>query len=350
MIRLHHLLVSLTCLLATTALPLSAAVYSNTLGVIRLELTGGGNFNLVSSPFIPAALITSSVVSINGNEVELGAAVASIELGATHYLDVLEGDGVGMMSNITGQIGATVTLVDDLSSYLASGHLIAIRPIPTLDSIFGADNRFGFAENTDGLGAGADEIWILNPNTGVTQRYFFANIPSLSIKGWYSTAGTPSGGTQIYPESGVAIRVRGPDVVVTFVGEVKSVPGVSAVFQNYNLLSIYNPLSGVPAVENDRLLTLGNSGLFTGDPLTGVKPSLNGLPDDADLVVTLNPSTGVTKQYYYVNLPGFEGWYEKDIFPPVLSNDLAMESGTAFYLLRRDNHPFNWSQPVNHLP
>jgi hypothetical protein len=334
---------SLLAACAALALQSSFGVVTPPVGAISQTLKGGGKFNLISRPFVNSAEFQGQVVSVSGTGVEISDASG---LSGLLYLEVGSGTLDGAMTNIVSISSNTLTTGDDLSADLAIGDTIIVRKLETIDSYFGVDNSFGLKSSPTGDLAvdQPDILYILDPETQQTTRHFYSSYTG--FEGWYNAVSfSPSGDTVLYPESGVAVFVEGADVDIVHFGTVKQGEFDVAVYTGFNLMSVLNPISDVSTVES-RSLTLGNSGLFTGDSSTGVTPSPDGDPSVADQIYVLNPDTQVTKRYFYVTLSGYEGWYDVVSFAP--ADSVRLDAASAFYLKRSSGGPFNWSQPLNH--
>lgn len=334
---------SLLAACAAGALNSSFAVVTPPVGAISQTLKGGGKFNLISRPFVNSAEFQGQVVSVSGTDVEISDASG---LSGLLYLEVGSGTLEGAMTNIVSISSNTLTTGDDLSADLSIGDTVVVRKLETIDSFFGSDNSYGLKTSATGDLA-ADEpdiLYVLDPETQQTTRHFYSSFPG--FEGWYNAVSfAASGDTVLYPESGVAVLVEGPDVDVIHYGAVKSGAFDVAVFSGFNLMSVLNPISS-DSTDESRSLTLGNSGLYTGNSSTGVTPSPDGDPSVADQIYILNPDTQVTRRYFYVTFPGSEGWYDAVSF--AAADSVRLDAGSAFYLKRSSGGAFNWSQPLNH--
>lgn len=322
-----------------------AATYSDPMGVIKVELTGNRTFNFFSNPFLPQAVFQSQVASVSGHNVTLVEAPSS-DYAGSHFLEISSGSGEGSMSDISSVAGAVVATVDDLSSLLTDGDTIKIRQIPTIESVFGADNKFGFKAATESEFTQIDRIFIQNPVNQTTRQVFFSEVAG--FYGWKDAVTYSDSGSQmLYPESGIYAYIVGPDVEVTFVGEVTPSEPKVAIFPGTNFVSVFNPLSQVDGIDSTRLITLGTAGLYTGNPETGIIP-WDGV-NKHDIVLLPNPSAPGTllSFFYYAET---DTWYNSVIYTE--SNDQVLESGTSVIILRFQTGAteFAWAQPNLHLP
>lgn len=322
-------------------LTVSHGATTDPVGAMATTLLGGGKFNLLSKPFVRSAAFQGPVVSINGTNVELGDTSA---LSGDYYLEVASGSLSGVMSKVVSYGSNVVTLADDLTPDLAAGNTVILRETTTVNDLFGADNTFGFKSSPNGdLDVDQpDLIYVLNPETGIVRTLFYSTFTG--FVGWYDTFDfSEAGDTILYPDHGIAVLVKGPDVEVTLSGTVKSGDFVSSVFEGFNIMSLMNPVSISGSAD---AVTLGNSGLYTGDDSTGVVASPDGSLDSADLVYVLDESTGIISRYFYSTFPGNVGWYDVFDFQP--ADDVLLESGDAFYIFRSPgNGDFSWASAFN---
>jgi len=325
------------------------------------ELSGGDKFNLVSMSFVNPSVYIGEIVSIEGNftltngdgeigsRIGLGSSIpeCSSSNGICYNLEVLDGPLAGIFISISNVDGNMIEVVDDLSTQVVSGDRVAVRELPTIGSVFGADNKFGFKVSENGDPSIADEIYVTDPQSQVVQRYFYSTFPG--YVGWLNSSDfSQSEDVILYPDSGILIRVRGPSVSVTFAGDVRLTPIKHAVYQGFNVMPVMNPLGENQNVPKENLLTLGNSNLYdSSNPQFSVTPSANGNPEEADLIYVVESETGFVDRYFYSTFPGYEGWLKESDFSQ--SDDVVLNSSTSFYIRRRSSDAIEWKQPVNHI-
>ena len=335
------LLVVIALACSFSGLTVTHGATTDPVGAMATSLLGGGKFNLLSKPFVRSAIFQGPVISINGTDIELADTSA---LTADYYLEVASGSLSGVMTKVVSYGSNIVTVADNLTPELVAGDTVILRETTTVNDLFGADNAFGFKSSPNGdLDVDRpDLIYVLNPETGIVKTLFFSTFPD--FVGWYDVFDfTEAGDTLLYPDHGLAILVRGPDVEVTLSGTVKKGDFTASVFEGFNIMSLMNPVS---SADSDNAVTLGNSGLYTGDGSTGVVASPDGSLDSADLVYVLDESTGVISRYFYSTFPGNVGWY--NVFDFQSADDVLLKSGDAFYILRSPgNGGFSWVSTFN---
>jgi hypothetical protein len=331
----------LGCIGMIPALSHGASAVSSIVGVTKSTLKGGGKYNLVSVPFVPAVLASGTVSVVSGTSVTLSSADLSA-VSSADYVEVTSGSGIGQMADIVSVSGSTIVLAEPLG--ISVGNTVAIRAIPTIASVFGSANTFGLMGSSDGNPENGDQILVLNPATQETDTYFYSTVSG--NVGWYdATNFTAADGVLLYPERGMIVRVNGPDVSVYFSGDVKTTPTQAAVFRGFNIMSVMNPLQVTDAT---RLITLSSANLYTGSQGTGVTAAAAGDVENADWLYTLNVDTQEADSFFYSTMVGNIGWYDTTNFGA--ANALTLSGGSAFYLYHRGLAAFSWTQPVNHMP
>jgi hypothetical protein len=211
--------------------------------------------------------------------------------------------------------------------------------------MFGAGNSYGL-RGSDGDPALADQIMVLDPLTQATSSYYFSTFDGENC--WLNSVTFESAGdVLLYPERGLIVKVVGPDVNVYYAGQVQTRPVAASVFGGFNVMAVIDPLKNV---DSARLLSLANSGLFTGSSSTGVKASAQGLSVDADMVYVLDTASQVVSTSFYSTFPGDDNWLDTNTFD-VVSN-VTVSAGRGFYIYRRGTTPLHgpslhriWSFP-----
>ena len=206
----------------------------------------------------------------------------------SHFVEITNGTGAGILADISANDTSTITLTEDISAMVTAGTTsIRVRPHWTFATALGANNSAGFqGSNTP---TNADALSLLNGATGVFTSYFYS-----TTNNRWQHGGADGSNDIIRPDQCIQVerKVTSP-VSFTLVGEVKLGPteimiqgGVSP--QNFNLASNPYPLNSV---------TLAASGLYTGNPSTGVVGS--NTATNADTLGILNPATGLITNYFY---------------------------------------------------
>lgn len=255
-----------------------------------------------------------------------------IGLGNSHYLEIVDGAFAGLISDIASNSSTQITLADDISSAITAGaSTIRIRPHWTFATAFGANNSAGFQAGPSS--STADVIEILNAKTGVSSKYFFSVTNNRWQTGFSDATNTP-----IPPDAGLRVeRKSASSVSFKIVGEVKLGPTAlllegGSPTGNNNLLPNPYPLDS---------RTLANSGLFTGNPNTGLAGGSSS--SSADTLGLFNPATGTSINYFFstVNNRWQTGFAD--------ASNVTIPQGAAFMITRKNGRPsFVWyfPQPV----
>ncbi len=231
---------------------------------------------------------SSTVLTFAASSFTAGQFATGTAPNYSHFIEITNGTGAGVLSDISACTTNTITLTEDISAMITAGTTsVRVRPHWTFATAFGANNSAGFqGSNTP---TNADALSLLNGATGVFTSYFYSTTNSRWQRG-----GVDASNDIIRPDQCLQVERKVTSAVnFTLVGEVKLGPteimiqgGVSP--QNFNLASNPYPLNSV---------TLAASGLFTGNPATGVVGS--NTATNADTLGILNPATGLITNYFY---------------------------------------------------
>ncbi|MBI3416482.1 MAG: TIGR02597 family protein [Verrucomicrobia bacterium] len=211
-----------------------------------------------------------------------------------YFLELASGTHAGLMTDIVATTAATksLTVADDLSGIVLGGETYKIRKHWTLASVFGSADESGLG---GGNSTTADEILIYDPVQSVYATYYYRTIAPV---GWRSSADafTDQAGAKIELTKGIIIkRKQTSDLGVKLFGDVKL---------GYTAARIQTGVNIVANVYCTDTLTLGNSGLYTGDPVNGVA---GGTSVTGDQVLLYN-GTGYATYYFKTNTLGGAGW------------------------------------------
>lgn len=256
---------------------------------------------------------------------EFGAAAGTAAT-ATHYLEIATGPQTGVMVDIvnTNAVAKRLILGQALPANTGAKVGYRIRKHWTLGSLFGTANDIGLLPGTEAT-ADKDAIYY-----GTGHDTFYYN------NGWRRTGRdlTDQSSYRIYPDDGVAITRTGTDSAITFIkGMLKTGRTTVPVMRGTNLLGNVYPVS----------MTLGSSGLYTGNPGTGLRP---GTAITADQVLIFN-GTAYDAFYYQRDARLGTGW-RKTTDPRTDASTTEIAAGTAIGINRRAA-PFNWRIPAHPL-
>ena len=336
------------CLLFFNSLVIAATAqttaYSEVGGfdTIQLTGTGGGRSRLTfAAPQFLQASKYSGYASVVDSDTALYDATAAwsddafnAEAGS-HYVEIVSVNG---STSVFG-VGLTRTILD---TDAASKRLILGAALPagltapveyrlirhwTLASIFGATNTAGLQ---GGSAVSADLVQLWN---GATHDSYYYQTTGIGGIGWRKVGDQSSdaSGTVIRPDQSMMImRVAAPTLPLVVNGWVKTGQASIEVASGFNFLP--NPFS--------EAMTLGTSGLFTGDPLTGIA---SGGTTGADQVMLWN-GTGYDTYFYQNGGLGGQGW-RKIGAQSVDAGSTKIEPGTSMILKRQIAEGFTWTIP-----
>ncbi len=334
---LQRFLSRLFCFLVATAMGPSC-VASAIFGVVDIALEGGGKRTWFSFPFLPQKALQARVWQANGMNLILdGPPPESLVDG--DYVEILSGRGAGRLVEIVRKRGRVLMLEKRISSLVKRGDLVAVRRFATMDSLFGPDNRFGFAASTDGGPEGADRLYVVDGKSGAVRENYFVSMNGRL--GWHdAVTGSPTGGTPIHPFSAFFAWIGGESVTITALGEVSDHAPILPVRRGLNVLTVFGTLDSPEASPAEGILTLGTSGLHTGDPGTGIA-GIPGLAwNKGDLVLVPRRQQPGEFDTYFFNEA--YGWLDAATAEP--ANDRPLQVGSAIVILRESPSSFEWTR------
>lgn len=244
------------------------------------------------------------------------------------FLEITSGPRAGTTYDIQSTTAATktITLAQNLGSGITAPVSFKVRKHWTLAGVFGANNEGGLAGGTLTT---ADQVRVQN-GTGYN-IYYYQTSGDGGI-GWRKTdaPAVDASATIFYPEDGLIIqRNQAAAANVVLLGSVKmgqtSVPVVPG-----------NNLIGNVYAAN---MTLADSGLYTGDPATGLAGGTNTSADQL-LVWT---GSGYEAYYYQTAGIGGTGWRRAGSAGDASSAVIPL--GSSIVVKRKAPTGFNWVIP-----
>ncbi len=256
-------------------------------GFVTLQLTGKA-YNFIGLPLYSTVIFKGPVSGVSTSEItfdgspfggmSLGAVAIGAEQVPQYFIEVTSGSDLGAMIPILSNTANSVTVAENVSTFIAAEDTITLRPLHTLDSLF----PNGAPLKTSGSIALADEVFIFDASTQASISFYFSS----SVGQWLRGT-TPNGNRSILPNQSIYIR-RKPTTGATLVisGIVKL--GTTGIDINHGYSLVPNPF---PVA-----FPLSASNLHTGSNSTGVKGSGSiALADE----VTIYSGSSVPKTYYY---------------------------------------------------
>ena len=246
-------------------------------------LTVSNGFNYLGLRLHEAPAASGTITAIDADSITDDAADFSTLTG-TYILEIDNGSGI--IQEVVSFNNATEIPTADLTAEVAVDDAYTLRPVATLESIFGAANESGLDAGFAGPN-GADQVWVSN-GTGFDKYYYDEFNAVAAGPAWTNV----DGGAQVTPgdipivyTDGVVILGAGVDnntFVVT--GSVKLTNTAYALVDGFNYLSSITPAGS----------TLGS--LFGAANEAGLDAGFAG-PNGADQVWV--PGAGTFGKYYY---------------------------------------------------
>lgn len=246
-----------------------------------------------------------------------------------YFLEITSGPGAGTTYDITATTAATktVTLAQNLGAGIAAPVVFKIRKHWTIAAVFGAANEAGLQGGTS---TSADQLLLWN---GTGYDIYYYQTSGLGGTGWRQ-AGAPAvdaSGTKLVMEELLLLkRGQATAVNVVLMGAVKTGQTSVPVFNGNNFLG------NVYAAP----MTLQSSGIYTGNPATGLA---GGSSVTADQILLWN-GTGYDIYYYQTSGLGGTGWRRAGA-PSTDASATPLPVGSGFIVKRTNSGAFNWVIP-----
>ena len=261
---------------------------------------------------------------------EFSAAAGTLAT-ATHFVEITSGPQTGVMVDIvkTNATAHTLELGQALPVNTGAKVGFRVRRHWTIGALFGPGNDLGLLPGNEKT---ADTIAIYYGNGHDT--FYYSNGPAGA--GWRRIASgtTDQANYRIYPDDGIVITRAGTGPALTFIkGMLKTGRTTVPMLRGMNIVGNVYPIS----------MTLASSGLFTGNPGTGLRP---GSARTADQVLIFNGISYDT--YYYQRDTRLGTGWRKTGDPRTDVSTTEIPGGNAVGIMRR-SAPFNWKIPVHPL-
>jgi len=326
--------------------------YTTPVGYMTIPLpgTGGGTpqkLQLANQGLLPSGPAYAGggtvAVTFSGNTMTDTSAAFGTFTNAgssSHVLEITTAGSVqGVLSYITANTATSITTADNLSSAGTSASY-RVWKCYTPASLFGDPP----AASTLGGGSSestADNVQILDPTTNTYTSFYYQNSGKGTL-GWKSSDSgilTP-GSYAIHPNDGMVIlRKQSADGSLVISGSVKAGP-TKAVVEGNGTSTVLNILANQIPVNQ---LTLGASGLYTGNVATGLKGGASESTAD-NLLIFDAAANSYTTFFYQDSGKGTLGWKSSDsgILDPA---NYALPSTGALLIQRKAGSSFNWTIP-----
>ena len=214
------------------------------------------------------------------------------------------------------------------------GEQYRIRRHWTVGGVFGPGNETGLYPGLNC--AEADGVLLHDAATQRTWSVFYCS--ASGSEGWQYCDYRLAGAQVIPPAQGIMVQRKVPGDVVCYTSGVAGALSGQALPPDVIIQPGYNLVGTLRAAEPVALPELG---LYTGDPATGVAGGSN--PSEADNVIVVSADGSVVR-YFYLTLPGHQGWYDAKYNP---ADAVLVEPGAAFFVQRKGGRQaFSWQVPA----
>lgn len=254
----------LTALLVGSAAAQESA--SKPVGYETLTIEDG--FNYLGLRLHEAPVASGTITAIDADSIEDSAADFSALTG-TYILEIDNGSGI--IQEVVNFNSTTEIPTDDLTGEVAVDDSYTLRPVATLESVFGADGGDLDAGNA-GTG-GADQVWIPD-GTGGFDKYYYDNTNLTTfVAAWTNADGSnavvdPATISLVYTDGLVIVGAGGENTFVV-TGSVKLTETNFALSSGFNYVSSVSPAGSTLATmfgtDNESLLDAGNAGTGGAD-------------------------------------------------------------------------------------
>ena len=309
-------------------------------GYVTVPITTANNSEtFIGTPLYNKVEFAGLVTAKAANSISVGSGIAAAAFDGNYFVEITNGAGEGMWTDITGTpVGNTITTADNLSSMITvNTTTIKIRKHHTVASLFGAANEIG------GFHAGAqiaegDNLVIFDATTQTPVVIFFST--DEFDGGWRTANGTDKSSMIIAPGQGIKV-VRAPAPAAAGaasfiqVGHVKIGKTVFSVETGENFISIPNA-TGITLDAS----TLGDLDLNPLNSVTAGDQIAN-----ADNVVVNTGANAFTALFYSTD--EFDGGWRNA--GAVAFGTQLLKEGTCVNILNlpaTDPTAFNWTFPA----
>lgn len=300
------------------------AVETDPVGYITINLLGAATpkVNLINAGGLlqPASSTTAVTVSAGTTVTASGNIWEVDDFAGSHYVQI---SSTGEWAAILSNTESTLTL--DPSTPLVDGADLAaiIRPLNTLDSLFGSNNSAGF---TGGSNLGVSDfmsIWD-QENQNLPEAYYYNNVANEWRKASTNTAAGST--TIIYPDETLVVFAKS-DKPVVISGSVQAGATSGLLVGNSDTAMIPNPYP-----VDLKISAAGFESFLTGGSSFG----------PADKVFIWSPAiSGFSEGYYFNNSTGPGEWRKASNNQAVSDSDVIPVGSSAVVI--RSGSDSSWA-------
>jgi len=292
-------IITLGLITAATGFKASAVdVFTDPVGFITLTANGtngvnGTAYSLLGLGMTQIPALRGIVGTVSGQQIPVNSTLTPGQYNTTaegpaYFIEFTTNTTVaGLTDDIVSNDAANVYTANNDQSEVSSGASFKIYPHWTIAKLFGAADQAGLQGGT--TPGTADNVLIPNQSTQTLTKYFYYTGSKHGGPNWEDAANNDATNVRIPIDQGFLIsKVTGTNLTVMLVGAVKL--GVTSI-------PIGGTNSFIGNVYASSVTTLSTSGLFTGNPATGLVGGTT--PSSADNVLIHNDATGAFTKYFF---------------------------------------------------
>jgi len=252
------------------------AATTDPVGYVTIDIKGGGTTNLVANAGLVKASSFVGIGNVSGDTtLTLAGASWTVDAFASSYYVQL--NITGEWAQITSNTSDALTLASHLPN--GSGQNFIIRPLNTLDSLFGSDNSAGFLGSATFGGGDIVAPWDAS-NQNLSAFYYY----DTDDNSWKDAANNPAGTSIVYPDESLMVIGSGVDKSIVISGTVQTGVTSGDLFGDGGTNIVPNPYP-VPLVIKDS----GYESAITGGSTLA----------ESDLLLTWDPSAQNFSAFYF---------------------------------------------------
>jgi uncharacterized protein (TIGR02597 family) len=337
-------------------------ITTDPVGFITLTATGktttAGLYNFWSLGMTQVPVLrgmVGSIVNTAGNQVTISnqtltagqfneANTVGSSTEPSYFVEFTSGSGAGLLDDIVSNDTAAIYTATDDSSMESVGTTIKIYPHWTIGTVFGPQNQAGLLGGSSSSGADNIEVWNPVAQSYGSATYYYKTTTTLGGSGWRSSASSSINvsNTVLYVDQGIIVdrKTAAGNVNVLLVGGVKLGPTMSVIYGTNSAGLGFTYAGNVfPAP-----VTLGTSGLYTGNNTTGLNGGSSGSGADEVEVWAASGQTYSTYYYKTTTSLGGSGWRSTGSSSIDCSTN-QVPLGDIVRIQRKIKGAFTWTMP-----
>ena len=318
-------------------------VVTDPVGFITLTAVGGASpkYTFQGLGMVQVPAVQANITGISGNTITVGNTLTAGQFtpvaggpNPAYFIEFLDGANPGLLDDISANSATTITTVNNDSANITGATKYKVYPHWSIGTVFGPANSVGLLGGVNA--SAADNVLVWNPISQTAATYYFKT-SGLGGTGWRSTASTSinTSNVVLYIDQGIQIlRKTTGDVTNKLVGAVKLGKTISPIAGNgFTFAGNVYPAG----------ITLGGSGLYTSNSVTGLNGGVNA--SAADNVLIWNPISQTAVTYFFKTSGlGGTGW-RSTASTSIDASTNTIPLGAFAQIQRKIAGSFNWSMP-----